>query len=53
MFNGYGTLQYETNKLEYSGNWRNGVPEGYGEEKYLDGAKYEGRFENGKWEGKG
>ena len=29
-FNGYGILSYGNKSLEYSGDWKDGVPDGYG-----------------------
>ena len=35
-------MKCQKNKFQYSGNWKNGYPEGDGEEIYPDGGHYRG-----------
>jgi len=38
---------------EYSGQWVNGLPEGFGSCRWEDGAEYVGQYQNGQWNGYG
>ena len=50
---GKGKLEDFVKKLEYSGDFKNNMKDGFGEEKYLDGSIYIGQFKQGMKNGKG
>ena len=50
---GKGKLEDFVKKLEYSGDFKNNMKDGFGEEKYLDGSIYIGQFKQGMKTGKG
>jgi hypothetical protein len=51
--NGEGTLKNPDGKIEYKGNWKNGLRDGYGVRYYLDGSMYKGQFKDNKKYGYG
>ena len=50
---GYGYVKNSTGEVIFSGQFRNGVREGYGIEKYQNDEEYEGIWEEGKKSRKG
>ena len=40
-------------QCEYSGNWRNGAPDGCGKLRFEDGNSFEGQFVKGLRDGQG
>ena len=50
---GKGKLEDFVKKLEYNGDFKNNMKEGFGEEKYLDGSIYTGEFKQNMKNGKG
>ena len=50
---GKGKLEDFVKKLEYSGDFKNNMKDGFGQEKYLDGSIYIGQFKQGMKNGKG
>jgi len=51
--NGKGKLEDFVQKLEYIGDFKDNMKEGFGEEKYQDGSKYIGQFKQNMKNGKG
>lgn len=49
---GKGRLVYCNGNI-YTGEWKNGAPDGFGEKKYLNGDSFVGFWVNGKREGNG
>lgn len=50
--NGYGVIYYADGSIGYQGDLLEDTPHGYGI-YYIDGDKYQGRFENGYFSGRG
>lgn len=53
MANGRGTLSIANGLMEYTGDWKNDKPHGYGIERFRDGSTYEGEFKEGLKHGNG
>lgn len=51
--NGKGKLEDFVNKIEYTGDFKDNIKEGFGEEKYQDGSVYKGEFRQNMKNGKG
>lgn len=52
-YDGIGTLYYHKKKIEYEGEWKNGLKHGKGKFYWRNGDMYEGGWENGLKHGKG
>lgn len=53
QFHGKGTMYIFHSRVKTQGDFKNGQPQGYCIEEYVDGSKYEGIILKGKKEGKG
>jgi len=51
--NGYGTFIYKENNSKYTGNFKEGLPEGFGSVEYNNGEKYVGEWHEGSFNGLG
>ena len=51
--NGFGTYRSVKRGWQYTGNFKNGKPDGKGKVTFPDGRFYEGMFRNGKYHGNG
>ena len=52
-YNGYGTFIYSENNSKYTGNFKEGLPEGFGSVVYGNGEKYVGEWKEGSFHGLG
>jgi hypothetical protein len=51
--NGFGTYRSVKRGWQYTGNFKNGKPDGKGKVLFPDGRFYEGMFSKGKYHGQG
>lgn len=53
LFNGFGTYSLLNSKESYTGQMRQGLPQGFGTITFSSGDKYAGEFSEGKMHGRG